>query len=188
MKRAPLLTSPALGSSSYGAVRIPQDESDDNGDDESEIARRKDKPAHEWPPARLQRASFDSCAEEGPSSDRLQQRRRLSKSMQSNSSGRRRSSVLYTDGHRRRPSLATSDVGMGADSKYSFATGLAVPGNPVMQETPASSPYMTADDEDVLDIDDDDDTKPFDEDPPDNSPYVQFSIGTSPQLTLLLAI
>jgi len=77
---------------------------------------------------------------------------------------------------------------MGADSKYSFATGLAVPGNPVMQETPASSPYMTADDEDVLDIDDDDDTKPFDEDPPDNSPYVQFSIGTSPQLTLLLAI
>lgn len=77
---------------------------------------------------------------------------------------------------------------MGADSKYSFATGLAVPGNPVMQETPASSPYMTTDDEDVLDIDDDDDTKPFDEDPPDNSPYVRFSIGPSLQLTLLLAI
>lgn len=84
--------------------------------------------------------------------------------------------------------MATSDVGMGADSKYSFATGLAVPGNPVMQETPASSPYMTTDDEDVLDIDDDDDTKPFDEDPPDNSPYVQFSIEPSPRLTLLLAM
>ena len=187
MSRAPLLSpSPALGSSSYGAVRILQDESDDNGDDESEVASRKDKTAHEWPPARLQRASFDSCVE-GPSSDGLQQRRRLSKSMQSNSPGRRRSSVLYTDGHRRRPSLATSDVGMGADSKYSFATGLAVPGNPVMQETPASSPYMTTDDEDALDIDDGG-TKPFDEDPPDNSPYVQFSIGPSPQLTLLLAI
>jgi hypothetical protein len=58
---------------------------------------------------------------------------------------------------------------MGADSKFSFATGLAVPGNPVMQETPASSPYMTSDEEDVLDIDDDY-SKSSDEDPPDNSP------------------
>jgi hypothetical protein len=50
MSRAPLLrTPPALGSSSYGAVRIPQDESDDNGDDESEVAPRKDKTGHEWP-------------------------------------------------------------------------------------------------------------------------------------------
>lgn len=63
---------------------------------------------------------------------------------------------------------------MGADSKYSFATGLAVPGNPVMQETPMSSPYMTSDDDDVLDIDDDDDNDPkAHEDPPDNSPYAQ---------------
>jgi hypothetical protein len=76
---------------------------------------------------------------------------------------------------------------MGADSKFSFATGLAVPGNPVMQETPASSPYLTTDDEDVLDIDDED-TKPFDEDPPDNSPYVLFPIGPSRRATLLLAI
>jgi hypothetical protein len=58
---------------------------------------------------------------------------------------------------------------MGADSKFSFATGLAVPGNPVMQETPASSPYMTSDEEDVLEIDDDY-SKSSDEDPPDNSP------------------
>jgi hypothetical protein len=58
---------------------------------------------------------------------------------------------------------------MGADSKFSFATGLAVPSNPVMQETPASSPYMTSDEEDVLDIDDDH-SKSSDEDPPDNSP------------------
>jgi hypothetical protein len=58
---------------------------------------------------------------------------------------------------------------MGADSKFSFATGLAVPGNPVMQETPASSPFMTSDEEDVLDIDDDY-SKSSDEDPPDNSP------------------
>jgi OPT family small oligopeptide transporter len=62
---------------------------------------------------------------------------------------------------------------MGADSKYSFATGLAVPGNPVLQETPVSSPYITSDDEeDVLDIEDED-TKPADDDPPDNSPYAQ---------------
>jgi hypothetical protein len=58
---------------------------------------------------------------------------------------------------------------MGADSKFSFATGLAVPGNPVMQETPSSSPFMTSDEEDVLDIDDDY-SKSSDEDPPDNSP------------------
>ncbi|KAJ5886306.1 uncharacterized protein N7473_008980 [Penicillium subrubescens] len=160
MSRTPLLrTSPALGSSSYGAVRIPQDESDDN-DEDADPATRQDKPASERSPGRSQRASFDSCAE-GPSNDGLQQRRR-----------RRRSSALYTNAHRRRPSSAISDVGMGADSKYSFATGLAVPGNPVTQETPASSPYMTTDDEDVLDIDDED-AKPFDEDPPDNSPYAQ---------------
>jgi hypothetical protein len=61
---------------------------------------------------------------------------------------------------------------MGADSKYSFATGLAVPGHPVMQETPVSSPYTTSDDEEVLDIDDDG-SKSSDEDPPDNSPYAQ---------------
>lgn len=185
MSRAPLLrTSPALGSSSYGGVRIPQDESDDNDDNDSDVAARHDKPAREWSPGRLQRASFDSSAE-GPSSDALQQRRRLSKSKQSHSSGRRRSSALYTEGHKRRPSSATSDVGMGADSKYSFATGLAVPGNPVMQETPVSSPYMTTDDEDVLDIDDEN-TKPFDEDPPDNSPYVLFLTDLSAQRWALL--
>lgn len=58
---------------------------------------------------------------------------------------------------------------MGADSKYSFATGLAVPGNPVVQETPASSPYLTSDEEEVLDIDYED-AKSAEEDPPDNSP------------------
>lgn len=79
---------------------------------------------------------------------------------------------MYAERHQRRASSATSDVGMGADSKYSFATGLAVPGNPVLQETPVSSPYMTSDDNDVLDIDDDD-PKALDEDPPDNSPYAQ---------------
>jgi hypothetical protein len=76
---------------------------------------------------------------------------------------------MYAERRNRRPSSAASDVGLGADSKFSFATGLAVPGNPVMQETPASSPYVTSDEEDVLDIDDDD-SKSSDEDPPDNSP------------------
>lgn len=59
---------------------------------------------------------------------------------------------------------------MGADSKYSFATGLAVPGNPVVQETPTSSPYPSSDDE-ILDIDDED-AKSMEEDSLDNSPYV----------------
>lgn len=58
---------------------------------------------------------------------------------------------------------------MGADSKFSFATGLAVPGNSVMQDTPVSSPYMTSDEEDVLDVEDEDSKSP-EEDPPDNSP------------------
>lgn len=75
---------------------------------------------------------------------------------------------MYTQGHSRRPSSATSDVGMGADSKYSFATGLAVPGNPVVQDTPVSSPYLSIDDEEVLDTGDED-AKSV-EDPPDNSP------------------
>jgi hypothetical protein len=61
---------------------------------------------------------------------------------------------------------------LGADSKFSFATGLAVPGNHAVQETPASSPYITSDEEDSLDLDGDD-TKSTDEDPPDNSPYAQ---------------
>jgi hypothetical protein len=76
-------------------------------------------------------------------------------------------------------------VGLGPDSKYSFATGLAVPGNPVMQETPASSPYMTSDDENVLDIDDDD-SKSSGEDPPDNSPYAQVraSVPATDDITL----
>lgn len=63
---------------------------------------------------------------------------------------------------------------MGPDSKYSFATGLAVPGNPVVQETPASSPYITDEEEslDSLDMDEDegDNAKSMDDDPPDNSP------------------
>lgn len=58
---------------------------------------------------------------------------------------------------------------MGADSKYSFATGLAVPGNPLAQDTPVSSPYTTSDEEDGLNIDDEA-SKSSDEDPPDNSP------------------
>ncbi|KAJ5152829.1 uncharacterized protein N7482_009307 [Penicillium canariense] len=167
MSRAPLLrTSPALGSSSYSAVRFPQDESDEN-DDDSDPASRQHHPRHEELPGPL-RASFESSAE-GPSSDG---QRRRSKPKRSHSSSRRRSSGLYTEGHKRRSSLATSEVGMGADSKYSFATGLAVPGNPVMQETPASSPYLTSDDEYISDVDDEG-AKPFDEDPPDNSPYAQ---------------
>ncbi|KAJ5975183.1 Oligopeptide transporter OPT superfamily [Penicillium waksmanii] len=162
MSRAPLIrTSPALGSTSYGAVRIPQEDSDDPGTSpQSERQRRN------W--TQDSRTSSDSCTG-GPSNETLNEGRR-SKARRSHSSGRRKSSGWYR--RNRRPSEATSDVGMGADSKYSFATGLAVPGNPVVQETPASSPYITSDEEDTLDLDGDD-TKSTEEDPPDNSPYAQ---------------
>lgn len=160
MSRAPLLrSSPALGSSSYGAVRIPQEGSEE--DETDPVLGLPKNPAKV--PNRSQRASLESCAE-GPSSDG----RRSSKPKRSHPA-RRRSSVMYTQGHNRRPSSATSDVGMGADSKYSFATGLAVPGNPVTQDTPVSSPYLSSDDEEVLDVDNED-AKSVDEDPPDNSP------------------
>ncbi|CAG8197343.1 unnamed protein product [Penicillium salamii] len=150
MSQAPLLRSSPAGSS-YGALQ------DSDSEDTRETTHNH---AQE---ARLQRASFENG---GSSSNTRSHGPRRSASF-----GRRRSS-MYAERHKRRPSSATSDVGMGADSKYSFATGLAVPGNPVMQETPMSSPYMTSDDDDVLDIDDED-PKNLDEDPPDNSPYAQ---------------
>lgn len=156
MSRAPLIrSSPALGASSYGAVRIPQEDSDP--DEDVDLARRKS--ARGVP--RSQRVRRESCAE-GPSSSQPKPKR-------SHSSGRRKSSGWYSEGHNRRPSSATSDVGMGADSKYSFATGLAVPDNPVTQETPASSLRMSSDEESALDIEDED-SKSFEDDPPDNSP------------------
>ncbi|KAJ5118511.1 Oligopeptide transporter OPT superfamily [Penicillium atrosanguineum] len=161
MSRAPLIrSSPALGSSSYGAVRFPQD-----SDDDANLALQP-KNTRQVSNGTT-RTSYESC-QGGPSSGG-----RSSRPKRSHSSNRRKSSELYTEGHNRRPSSATSDIGMGADSKYSFATGLAVPGNPVIQETPITSPYLTSDDEeDVLDIEDEV-TKPADDDPPDNSPYAQ---------------
>ncbi|KAJ5514893.1 hypothetical protein N7463_004445 [Penicillium fimorum] len=166
MSRAPLLPStPALGASSYGALRSPNDSEEDVSVSRHQKVRRS-----------LQRASFENGI--GSSSNVPSTPRR------SHSSVRRRNSV-YADIANRRPSSATSDVGMGPDSKYSFATGLAVPGNPVMQETPASSPYVTSDDESVLDIDDDD-SKSSGEDPPDNSPYAQVraSVPATDDITL----
>ncbi|KAJ5119549.1 hypothetical protein N7448_010218 [Penicillium atrosanguineum] len=137
MSRAPLIrSSPALGSSSYGACLMEQ------------------------------RVQAMRAVKGGPSSGGRSSRPK---------------SELYTEGHNRRPSSATSDIGMGADSKYSFATGLAVPGNPVIQETPITSPYLTSDDEeDVLDIEDEV-TKPADDDPPDNSP-----VAITPIIALVL--
>ncbi|KAJ5624731.1 hypothetical protein N7510_001040 [Penicillium lagena] len=146
MSRAPLLrSSPALGASSYGAVRFPYDPDDP-----------------------------------GPSATRIPAKKR------SRSSRRRRNSGWHAQAHHRRPSSATSDVGLGADSKCSFATGLAMPGNSAFQKTPSTSPDMTSDDdEDVLDIDDEDD-KSTDDDPPDNSPYAQVraSVPATDDITL----
>lgn len=153
MSRAPLLpSSPIPGASSYGSLGS----SDDSEEDISVLRGQSVRGG-------LQNASFEDGIGSSSNIPGSTPRR-------SHSSVRRRNS-LYVE-RSRRHSSAASDVGMGPDSKYSFATGLAVPGNPVMQETPASSPYMTSDDENVLDIDDDD-SKSSADDPPDNSPYAQ---------------
>ncbi|KAJ5409695.1 Oligopeptide transporter OPT superfamily [Penicillium crustosum] len=152
MSRAPLRSSPILGAPSYGSLQSSNDSEENFPVSRGQKVR-----------GGLQRASFEDGI---GSSSNVQG----STPRRSHSSVRRRNS-LYAE-RNRRPSSAASDVGMGPDSKYSFATGLAVPGNPVMQETPASSPYMTSDDENALDIDDDD-SKSSSEDPPDNSPYAQ---------------
>ncbi|KAJ5162830.1 uncharacterized protein N7500_004660 [Penicillium coprophilum] len=168
MSRAPLLPStPALGASSYGALQSP-----DESEEDISIPSRQNVPRS------LQRASFENDVGSSSTVPGSTPRR-------SQSSVRRRNSV-YAEIADRRPSSATSDVGMGPDSKYSFATGLAVLGNPVMQETPAPSPYMTSDDENFLDIDDDDDSKSSSEDPPDNSPYAQVraSVPATDDITL----
>ena len=163
MSRARLIrSSPALGSSSYGAVGISEQRSDC---DDTGLAFHRGKckgPVNNG----SRRLDLDSCV--GGSSSLGP---RQSKTRRSHSAGRRRSSGIYSDGHRRRPSSATSDVGLGADSKFSFATGLAVPDNPVAQETPVSSPYTSSDEEDGLDMDDEG-VKFSEENPPDNSPYV----------------
>lgn len=61
---------------------------------------------------------------------------------------------------------------MGPDSKYSFATGLAVPDNAALLDSPSSSPYTTGDEEDGF-YSGDDYPKASGDDPPDNSPYAQ---------------
>ncbi|KAI2786790.1 hypothetical protein POX_g09184 [Penicillium oxalicum] len=194
MSRTPLLrTSPALGSSSYGAVRIPQDEENEHDHDRREIhvSLSEDESSDEVSPRQLSRTRAN-CEDGvgGPSGEAQRRYRRSSQSTKPSQSSsqrrrRRRSSVLHRDGHSRRPSSATSDVGLGPDSKFSFATGLAVPGSPVLQDTLSSSPCMTTDEEDVLDTEDED-TKPFDEDPPDNSPYAQVraSVPATDDITL----
>ncbi|KAJ5961100.1 uncharacterized protein N7479_008250 [Penicillium vulpinum] len=154
MSRAPLLRStPVLGASSYGSLRSP-----DESEEDISISRGRNVRGG------LQRASFENGIGSSSNVPGSTPRR-------SHSSARQRNS-FYAERGNRRPSSAASDVGLGPDSKYSFATGLAIPGNPVRQETPVSSPYMTSDDENVLDIDDDD-SKSSGEDPPDNSPYAQ---------------
>lgn len=60
---------------------------------------------------------------------------------------------------------------MGTDSKFSFATGLATPDNAALQDSPSSSPYTTGDEDDSYSGNDD--PKPYEDDPPDNSPYAQ---------------
>ncbi|KAJ5550726.1 hypothetical protein N7461_005424 [Penicillium sp. DV-2018c] len=151
MSRAPLLPSPPALGPPYGALQSPDEDSDGESPVYHDIV--------EGLPCRSSEYGT------GSSSNGSRPRRR------SHSTVRRRNSI-YAERHSRRPSSAASDVGMGADSKYSFATGLAVPDHPAMQETPVSSPYMSSDEEEVLDIDDDD-SKSSDEDPPDNSPYAQ---------------
>ncbi|KAJ5885336.1 Oligopeptide transporter OPT superfamily [Penicillium taxi] len=162
MSHVPLVRS-LLGSSSDDAAEILQEDLENNDDSDS---HRRKNPQKSLFRSQNDSSDSESCVE-GPSTDGQSAKRR-----RSHSTVRRRSNGWYSEGRNRRPSAATSDIGMGADSKFSFATGLAVPGNPVMQETPVSSTYIPSDGEDISDIDDEDPKSPED-DPPDNSPYSQ---------------
>ncbi|KAF7713547.1 Uncharacterized protein PECH_000567 [Penicillium ucsense] len=195
MSRTPLLrTSPALGSSSYGAVRIPQVEPDEHNrnNNGSCASYEANESSEELSPTQIPASGVEGSLS-GPSNEAQQEYWRSSQSTKpSQSSSRqqrrrrsRRSSVFQRDGHNRRPSSATSDVGFGPDSKFSFATGLAVPESPVLPATLSSSSSVSTDDEDFLDVDDED-AKPWDEDPPDNSPYgqVRASVPATDDITL----
>lgn len=145
MSRAPLLlrTSPAFGSSSYGAVP-PQQDDDDNMEDDT---RREGQEAGSTVYTGIRSRRPDGAAG-GPGVARSRR-----------GSGKRV----------RRSSSTASDIGMGPESKSSIATGTVMPGRAFLDDVTASSSGDDGDGDGVVDVEEEDD-KTTDENPPDNSP------------------
>jgi hypothetical protein len=151
MSRAPLLTrsSPALGTSSYSAVPVADETHNsayrsDSDDDADDVRRRDNKPIQ----------SKAAGLRPGP--------RRASNA----SSGTRRRRLSSSWSKLRRSASNTSDIGMGLDSKTSFAgVGLAPPERRDMSSISGSeaeySPGTSDDEGEADDV----------ESPADNSPY-----------------
>lgn len=147
MSRAPLLllrSSPALGASSYGAVPPQQDDDDDNVEDDTrEEGQENGRTFY----AGIRNRIPESAAG-GPPVARS-----------------RRGSWKRV----RRSSSTASDIGMGPESKSSIATGTVMPGRAFLDGVTASSSGDEGDG--VVDVEEEDD-KLEDENPPDNSPWV----------------
>ena len=150
MSKSPLLirSSPALGTSSYGAVPTiherPNSEHGSESDGEIDDVRRRDR--RKISNASLSRQSLGHANESGSGT----RRRRLSSSW---SNLRRRSSN-------------TSDIGMGLDSKASFASG-----GLAHHESRDFSSVAGSDDGFSPGSSDNDSADYNAESPPDNSPY-----------------
>jgi hypothetical protein len=144
MSKAPLLlrSSPAQGTGSYGAVPVQEHDSDVEEDPVADVGRRNKRKD-----TNMSRASTQS--------GRTGRARKGSASA-SKSFGRRL----------RRSSSNASDIGMGPDSKSSFATGSAHPERQFLDGVASESAS-----EDTSTVDSDQTEQ--DEDPPDNSPYPQ---------------
>jgi hypothetical protein len=149
MSKAPLLlrSSLAQGTGSYGA--LPVQEHDSDIEDTNDDVRRRDK----------RKASTDLSRTSTHSGISRTARARRGSASASRSFGRRI----------RRTSSNASDIGMGPDSKLSFATGSAHPER-VFLAGVIGSPSGSTSEEEV--IDSDGSTGP-EEDPADNSPYPQ---------------
>lgn len=143
MSRAPLLirSSPAFGSSSYGAVPPQQDDDDNVEDDTRGEGLENGRTLY----AGIRNRVPESAAGGPP----IARSRR--------GSGKRV----------RRSSSTASDIGMGPESKSSIATGTIMPGRAFLDGVTASS--SGGDEDGVVDVEEEDD-KISDDNPPDNSP------------------
>lgn len=175
MSRAPLLirSSPAQGTGSYGAVPITHLDTDSD-DDVLDDVRRRDK----------RKDNGKATARNG----------RHGSSASRSTAGLQKSKSASRSRRLRRSSSNTSDIGMGPESKSTFATGSVVPGRYFIDGV-SSSPGGSTSDEEAIDADDSD-SNGNEDDPPDNSPYPQvrafvsatdnttFSISTPRMWTL----
>ena len=179
MSRAPLLirSAPTLGTSSYGAVPGQggrQGSLSNSDDNEVDAVGRRDKQKH-----KQQTQSASGLRERGAAgSERLQR-------------------VLSARGRRRRSSSNASEIGMGLESKTSFASGGSLPGRGRLESVEASTRSHSGNSTEQTATDDEHDETDNDHSP-DNSPYPEvrasvpatdnttFSISTPRMWTLSL--